>query len=313
MSAPETSANPAQTKRIIVAVNPNASFGKNRAVGPAAVEKLRALGHNVTMLLEPDFQQLLLRAHAEIASKPDAFVVIGGDGMVNLGVNMVAGTTVALGLIPTGTGNDMARALGIPYSDVDAAIAALDEALTRPPRTIDAAYASSDDGEGRWFGCMMSAGFDALVNERANNMNRPKGASRYTLALLLELAKLRRIEYTLTMDGVVTTTGASLVCVGNGQSLGGGMKVTPTALLDDGLLDVLVVQPLSRFTFMRIFPSVFSGNHLRDPRVNVHKVKQVRIESPGVVAYADGDRFAPLPIDIEVRPGALRVLAPAVS
>ena len=81
------------------------------------------------------------------------------------------------------------------------------------------------------------------------------------------------------------------------------MKVTPTAKVDDGLLDVLVVQPLSRIAFMRIFPKVFKGDHIKDPRVEVHKVKKVRIEAEGVVGYADGDRFAPLPIDIEVRPG----------
>jgi diacylglycerol kinase (ATP) len=300
-------------KRIVVAVNPNASFGKTRAVGPAAVQTLRAMGHDVTMMIEPDFEQLLVTARKAVTSKPDAFVVIGGDGMVNLGVNMVAGTNVPLGIIPSGTGNDMARVLGIPHDNVEKAIEAFAEALNRPPRTIDAAYASSDDGEGRWFGCMMSAGFDALANERANNMHHPKGKSRYTIAMTLELINLKRINYTLTMDGVVTETGATLVCVGNGESLGGGMKVTPTAKVDDGLLDVLIVQPLSRTAFLRIFPKVFTGDHVKDPRVEVRKVKHIRIEADGVVGYADGDRFAPLPIDIEVRPGALTVLAPPVA
>jgi diacylglycerol kinase (ATP) len=300
-------------KRIIVAVNPNASFGKTRAVGPAAVQTLRAMGHDVTMMIEPDFEELLVTARKAVKSKPDAFVVIGGDGMVNLGVNMVAGTNVPLGIIPSGTGNDMARVLGIPHDNVEKAIEAFAEALQHPPRTIDAAYATSDDGEGRWFGCMMSAGFDALANERANNMHHPKGKSRYTIAMVMELINLKRINYKLTMDGVVTETGATLVCVGNGESLGGGMKVTPTAKVDDGLLDVLVVEPLSRTAFMRIFPRVFTGEHITDSRVHVHKVKHIRIEADRVVGYADGDRFAPLPIDIEVRPGALKVLAPPVA
>ena len=302
-----------KAKRIVVAVNPNASFGKTRAVGPAAVQTLRAMGHDVTMMIEPDFEELLVTARTQVKSKPDAFVVIGGDGMVNLGVNMVAGTNVPLGIIPSGTGNDMARVLGLPHDNVEKAIEAFVEALNHPPRTIDAAYASSDDGEGRWFGCMMSAGFDALANERANNMHHPKGKSRYTIAMALELINLKRIDYTLTMDGVVTTTGATLVCVGNGESLGGGMKVTPDAKVDDGLLDVLVVQPLSRTAFLRIFPKVFTGEHVKDRRVEVHQVKKIRIEAAGVVGYADGDRFAPLPIDIEVRPGALKVLAPPVG
>jgi diacylglycerol kinase (ATP) len=101
-----------------------------------------------------------------------------------------------------------------------------------------------------------------------------------------------------------------LVSVGNSISLGGGMKVTPHALLDDGLLDVLVVQPLSRAAFVRIFPRVFTGAHVTDPRVSITRAKRIRLESDVAVAYADGERISALPIDIEVKPGALRVLAP---
>ncbi|MCU1533902.1 MAG: YegS/Rv2252/BmrU family lipid kinase [Glaciihabitans sp.] len=310
-----TSAMPSKKpKRIIVAVNPSASFGATRATGPALVSTLRGLGHDVTMLIEPDYEQLIATAKAAVASKPDAFVVVGGDGMVNLGTNLVAGTKVPLGIVPSGTGNDMARALNIPVGNLEQAVAALDEALTRAPRVIDAGLATDAEGNQRWFGCMVSAGFDAVVNERANRMHHPKGKSRYTIALLLELVSLRPIPYTITMDGERLVTRGMLVSVGNGQSLGGGMRVTPDAIVDDGLLDVLVVRPLSRIQFMRIFPKVYQGTHVLDPRVSVTKVRKVRLESgDDVVAYTDGERFAQLPIDIEVRPGALRVLCPAVT
>jgi len=112
------------------------------------------------------------------------------------------------------------------------------------------------------------------------------------------------------LDGEELVTRAMLVSVGNNVSLGGGMKVTPHALVDDGLFDVLVVQPLSRLSFIRIFPRVFKGAHVSDPRVTIHKVTRVRIESDVAVAYADGERIGPLPIDIEVVPNALRILAP---
>ncbi|MEO8094541.1 MAG: diacylglycerol kinase family protein [Pseudolysinimonas sp.] len=299
-------------KRIIVAVNPNASFGATRKVGPAAVATLRAMGHDVTMLIEPDFEQLLVTARKLVKSKPDAFVVVGGDGMVNLGANMVARTNVPLGIIPSGTGNDMARVLGIPHDNTEAAIEAFAAAVQLPPRTIDVGLARSDDGEERYFACMMSAGFDALANERANNMHHPKGKSRYTIAMVIELIKLKRIHYKLTMDGKKLETAATLVCVGNGESLGGGMKVTPSAKVDDGLLDVLLVKPLGRIAFLRIFPRVFTGDHVKDSRVEIFKVKHVRIEADGVVGYADGDRFAALPIDLEVVAGGLKVLAPPI-
>ncbi len=300
--------------RLVVAINPTASFGKGRTVGPAVVQTLRALGHDVTSLTEPDFEQLMEAGRKAVASKPDALIVVGGDGMVNLGTNLVVNSKVPLGIVPSGTGNDMARGLGIPFDNTEAAIEALVDALGKPPRVIDAGRITySDETTGadavRWFACMVSAGFDSVVNERANRMRHPKGPSRYTLALVLELVGLKPIAYKLVLDGNEFETNAMLVSVGNNVSLGGGMKATPDALLDDGLLDVLVVQPLSRTAFLRIFPRVFKGTHVTDPRVTIHRAKSIRIESDVAVAYADGERVGRLPITIEVAPGALRVLS----
>lgn len=299
--------------RLVVAINPTASFGKGREVGPAVVQTLRALGHEVTSLQEPDFEQLLDAGRRAVATKPDAFIVVGGDGMVNLGTNLVVNTKVPLGIVPSGTGNDMARGLGIPHDNTEAAIEHLVAGLAQPARHIDAGRITYTDADGdeasRWFACMVSAGFDSVVNERANRMQYPKGASRYTLALVLELVGLKPIPYRLVLDGTPMNTRAMLVTVGNNVSLGGGMKVTPDALVDDGLLDVLVVQPLGRLEFMRIFPRVFKGTHVTDPRVGIHRVKKVRIESDVAIAYADGERIGALPIEIEVSAGALRIVS----
>lgn len=302
-------------KRVVVAINPSASFGASRDVGPAVVQTLRAMGHEVTSLTEPDFEQLLASARAAVKRKPDALVVVGGDGMVNLGTNLVAGTRVPLGIIPSGTGNDMARGLGIPYENTEAAVRALDAALEAGPRVVDAGRIRWVDAETgvageRWFACALSAGFDAIVNERANSMRHPKGPSRYILALLAELTRLRPIHYRLVLDDRVIETPANLVAIGNSVSLGGGMKITPDALLDDGLLDVLIVKPLSRFNFLRIFPTVFKGTHVSHPNVRIERARRIRIEAAGIVAYGDGERIAALPIDVEIVPGALRVLSP---
>jgi diacylglycerol kinase (ATP) len=301
-------------KRVVVAINPTASFGASRDVGPAVVQTLRAMGHEVTSLTEPDFESLLEVAHAALRSKPDALVVVGGDGMVNLGVNLLAGTRVPLGIVPSGTGNDMARGLGIPHDDTEAAIRMLGERLQAPPRVVDAVRIRWTDADGtpgeRRFACALSAGFDAIVNERANLMRRPKGPSRYILALLAELAGLRPLRYRVTLDDEQLELDALLVSVGNNVSLGGGMKITPEALLDDGLLDVMLVKPLSRLAFLRIFPRVFRGEHTSDPRVVMRRAKRIRIEVDApLVAYADGERIGPLPVELEVEPGALRVLA----
>ena len=229
--------------------------------------------------------------------------------MVHLGVNLVAETGIPLGIVPSGTGNDISRGLGIPISDTEGALSSLFTALANGPRTIDAGLITKNDGSTVWFAGILSAGFDAIVNERANVMGWPKGPQRYNLALLRELAMLKPVHYRLTVDGVETTTDAVLVAVANNVSFGGGMKVTPDAELDDGLLDVCVVQPLSRTAFLRIFPRVFKGTHVTDARVSIQRGKSIRVDADRIVAYADGERVGSLPVTVDVRPGALIVLA----
>lgn len=295
-------------RRVVVAANPAASFGRGSEVGLAVVTRLRGLGHHVTSVIEPDFAHLLEATRAALHDEPDALVVVGGDGMVNLGARALAGARIPLGIVSSGTGNDMARGLGIPVGDTEAAITALGAALQGPARVFDAGAISFAGGTARIAG-ILSAGFDALVNERANRMRWPRGRSRYTVALLVELSQLRPIEYRLTLDGVEHVERALLIAVANNLSFGGGMEVAPDASLEDGLFDVVLVRPLGRLAFLCIYPRVFAGTHVTDRVVVVHRARSVRIEAEGVVAYADGERIAPLPVGIEMREGSLLVLA----
>ena len=295
-------------RRLLVAVNPSASFGRNRAVGPTVADRLISEGYEVSMLREANFELLRRETRSAFEQGTDGLVVVGGDGMVSLGLNLVARTGVPLGIVAAGTGNDLARGLGLPHDDPAAATDALVEALRRPPQSIDAAIVQH--GELRtWYACVLSAGFDAIVNERANRMTRPRGPSRYTLALLRELATFRPLRYVLTIDGVRREQRAMLVSVANNPSLGGGMRIVPHADLSDGLLDVFIVHPLSRLGLLAVFPRVFAGEHVDHPAVEFLRARRVRIEGPDVVAYADGERIGPLPVDIEVAPGALSVFA----
>ena len=287
-------------------MNPSASFGRNRAVGPAAARRLADAGYEVTLLREANFELLRRETQSAFEQGTDGLVVVGGDGMVSLGVNIVARTGVPLGVIAAGTGNDLARALGLPHDDPEAAVEALVEALARPPQVVDLGLARHGELS-TWFACVLSAGFDAVVNERANRMTRPRGPSRYTLALLRELATFRPLRYRLTLDGSPREQSAMLVSVANTPSLGGGMRIVPHADLSDGLLDVFVVHPLSRVGLLSVFPRVFAGEHVNHPAVEFAPARSVRIEGEGIVAYADGERLGSLPVEVEAVPGALAV------
>jgi diacylglycerol kinase (ATP) len=244
-----------------------------------------------------------------VAAGVDAVVVSGGDGMVNLAVNAVAGTGTPLGIVAAGTGNDIARELGLPLGAEDAAAAVVRALHDGSRRTVDAARCRLEGGGVRWFAGVLCAGFDAVVNERANAWTWPRGQARYTLAVARELPVFHERSYVLDLDGQIVSARAMLVAVANAPAYGGGMRISPRASMDDGLLDVVVAGPISRLELLRIFPKVFSGRHLDHPRVTLYRAAGVRVDAPDIVGYADGERFGPLPLTCVTVPGALTVLA----
>ncbi|WP_437770856.1 diacylglycerol/lipid kinase family protein [Arthrobacter sp. KNU40] len=300
--------NGSARRRIVLAVNPTAAFGRHAPAGDGAARCLRAAGLDVVMLRRDSMDALREAVGEALREGAEALVVVGGDGMVHLGVNSLSGTGVPLGIVPVGTGNDVARMLGLPLQDVEGSCARVISALADGGRVLDAGRITTG-GRTIWFAGAVSAGFDAAVNERANSWRWPRGALRYTLAMLRELGSFRAINYTVTADGVASHDGAMLISVANAQSIGGGMRIVPDAPPDDGLLDLFIVRPLSRLALLAVFPKVFSGRHTSHPAVEIRRVRSVRLAAEDVVAYADGERIGLLPLDIEVVPGALRVLA----
>lgn len=293
---------------IAVAINPSASQGKGRHVGTHLVEALRATGRTVDELRADDYEHLERLAKDAVADGVDALIAVGGDGTAQLGTNACAGTDTPLGVMPSGTGNDTAQGmLDMPIGDMDACIARIIAALDKPAWRVDAGIMSWD-GKQRWFCSTVSAGFDALVNERANHLAFPKGPSRYTVSMILELLRLKPIRYRVTIDGVTTDEEAILTTIANNRQYGGGMLICPDAKPDDGLLDMMMVRPVSRRDFIGIYPKVFSGTHVSDPRVVIRQGKKFRLESPNLVGYSDGERIGPLPMDVEIKPLALPVL-----
>lgn len=289
------------TRDIALLTNPGAGGGTGARRAAEAIPVLRAAGFGVRNLRGPTAQDVTALGQAALADGAEAIVVCGGDGMVHLGVQLVAGTDTPLGIIPAGTGNDVARYLGLPQRDGRAAA----EAIARwHPRTIDLAHS-----DGRWFATVLAAGFDARVNERANTMAWPKGQMRYNLATLAELRTFTPLAYTLELDGRTHEVEAMLVAVGNGPSYGGGLRIAEGARLDDGLLDVVIIKTMSKLDLLRTFPKLFHGTHVTHHKYEHHGVGSVTVAGPDLVAYADGERFAALPLTVEAVPGALRVLS----
>lgn len=248
-----------------------------------------------------DGEDAVALARRAVADGVDALVVAGGDGTFHQGLQAVAGTDVPIGLVPAGTGNDVARYFSLPMKDPEAAAD-----LVVAGRTTSADAARSGD---RWYMTVLAAGFDAVVNERANQMTWPRGQMRYNIATVAELRTFRPLPYVLELDGVTHRFDAMLVAVGNGPSFGGGLRICEGADLHDGLLDVVVIKPLSRLELVKTYPKLFSGTHTSHPQYERHRARRVTVAAPGVVGYADGERLGTLPLTVECVPDAVKVFS----
>lgn len=294
--------------RLVLLANPTAGSGAGERALPGVIAGLETLGHTLQLVGLQGLPSLRIELETALAGNPDGLIAIGGDGLVHLAVNALAGTSVPLGIIPVGTGNDIARSIGIPLGSVQAALAVLAESLAGEPRRIDLGRIRSAGRPDVWFAAACSAGLDALVNARANRWSWPRGRARYVLALLRELPTFRPLQYRLGVDGEQSHPRAVLVCVANMRSIGGGMLITPDARPDDGRLELLVIDPLHRLRLLMLFPLLFSGSHVRLRAVSIRQVSSVELEVQEVELYADGEPVGGSPVSIDVVPGTLRVL-----
>jgi diacylglycerol kinase (ATP) len=293
---------------VAVLANPIAGRGRQRDLLPSVLDRLARAGRPVRVLEAGTAAEAEGECRAAVADGAAALVAVGGDGTVHRALQAVAGTGVPFAPVPVGTGNDFAADVGYPADPLAAAdvvAGALREGRSRP---LDLARTTGGDGATRWYGTVLAAGFDAIVNERANRMRYPRGPRRYDLAILVELARLRPRRYTLRLDGVPLECEAVIVAVGNCARYGGGMRVCPDADPTDGLLDVAIGGRFDRRTLVRVKPRIYQGTHVGHPLVDVRRARTVEVATEGITTYADGERALDLPLTVTAVPGALRLL-----
>ncbi|WP_336026465.1 diacylglycerol kinase family protein [Geodermatophilus sp. FMUSA9-8] len=291
---------------VAVLVSAAAGRGRARTAAAAVLDALRAGGLTPQVLAAPTRADAERAAARAVAAGTGAVVAVGGDGAAHAGLQAVAGTGTPLAVVPAGTGNDLALALGVPPEPVAAATAAAADLREGALRPVDAGRTA-----GRWWATVLCCGFDSAVTDRANRLRWPRGPRRYDVAILAELARLRPREVVLTLDGEARTLPVTLVAVGNTPWYGGGMRVCPAADPADGLLDVTVVGPVTRRELVRTRPRLTEGTHVAHPAVTVHRAARVELAGAELTTYADGEPVAALPVVAEAVPGALRVVGSA--
>lgn len=286
---------------LILAINPVSGRGHARKKALIAKNYFDDLGIRVTQVeghsLE-DFRDKLIEKldHETITG----VVAFGGDGFIHEILQHIVPREIALGVIPCGTGNDFARSIGVFRLSLTEQIKLIAQSDIR---SIDLGRV----GE-RWFAAILSSGFDALVNERANLMQWPKGRMRYNIAMIEKIIQLRAHSYRIRLDRDHIDVEATLVTVANGPSYGGGMNVCPDAELTDGLFDVMVLGKVSRTELLKVFPKVYSGRHVGHPAVTFYRCREIEIIGSGS-SFADGEPISILPLSAECVGSALKVWA----
>jgi diacylglycerol kinase (ATP) len=275
----------------LVAINPSSGHGKGSTFGKRVTDYLSSKEVSYRVFSAQSASQLRNEIESSLDSQRyQGIISVGGDGLAHLILQLAVPRSIPFAIIPAGTGNDIVRTLGWSLTDIDGY---LDQVISTKAQPIDLGNVDSE-----WFAAILSTGFDSVVNERANLLKWPKGPQRYNAAIALELPKFQPIQYEITMDSSTLTTEAMLIAVGNGRSYGGGMLVCPQAQLNDGLFDVMILEPVTKVEFLKVFPKVFSGSHISHPAVKTFRTQKVSIVADAV-AYADGERIGQAPVSAE--------------
>jgi YegS/Rv2252/BmrU family lipid kinase len=288
--------------RFALLVNPSAGGGRTRELLPHVERAFSARGLSYRVVLTESLEHARESALAAVEGG-ETPVVMSGDGLIGQIGGALAGSGSAMGVVPGGRGNDLARVLGIPTEPEDA-VATLE---TGTERTIDVGEAN-----GQRYLCVASCGFDSDANRIANEARLIKGRLVYAYAALRAMAAWKPARFEISLDGERREFHGYSVAAANSQAFGGGMYVAPDARLDDGELDVVYITQVGRLHYLRNLPKVFDGSHVENDEVVVLRGRELEIAADRPFAvYADGEHITDLPATVRVLPGALRVIVPA--
>ena len=289
--------------KIVILLNPTAGRGKARKLLKRALEVFRERQVHFEVRESQSAEHLTELAGAAIGEKPDLIVSAGGDGTHHYVLNGLYRSGIPLGLLPLGTGNDFAVGLGMPIEGHAAAASLLGGHV----REIDLAQAGA-----AVYGCIAGVGFDSTVTRYANeHVQWLNGSLAYPWSILCCIREYRPQQLEILADDSSYSGEVLFAVVGNNASYGGGIKLTPRAKLDDGLLDICVVPYLGRLELLRWVPRAYRGEHLNHPRIKYFQARKITLRSAGQMElFGDGEFLQQLPASVEVLPRALRVIAP---
>ncbi len=292
---------------ILVLLNPNAGGGRALRFEPEIRARIRTDHPGVRFVVTESIQA----AHALIGdTEPNArIVLVGGDGTINRVLPALLGSARELAVVPLGSGNDIARALGLYKLTWQQA---LTHAIKAPATFVDVGQVEFNDRIVPFLACCTS-GFDSAVALRALNGPRwLRGLSRYLLGTLRELAAFRTWNLTVHSDGKPLRAGVALFASAlNTPTFGSGIPITPHASIKDGLLNLIVAGRFTRLSTLIMLPKLLMGRHLPDSRIHTSTFEELQIDAhPAVPLAVDGEYIGETTtLRVRVTPAGLPVVA----
>jgi len=289
-------------RRILFIINPAAGQGAAKKLIPLIQNTCNNRGVGFEIRISSRAMQITDMVKAEILKETFTDVVaVGGDGTVVETINGIVGLNINFGLIPAGSGNDLARSLEIPKEFEEA----LEIIFEGQLETIDLGLANNNV-----FVNSAGIGIDGvIIYDTARIKSYVSGSVAYLLGTLKSIVTYKPFEAKLTIDGVELKTDAFLIAIGNGKYFGGGMKITPGAELSSGEFEVCLLRKLSKQRFLRLFPSVYKGIHTNVPEVEMFNCKELIVEVNGQELHvsADGNLVSTTPAKIELSKDKLKI------
>lgn len=292
-------------------LNPAAGRGRAQRGKATVAEYITSRGRRLEFSESQNSEDVRERAAKAARAGYPYVVAMGGDGTFHHLVEGIQGTGAVAGLFPAGTGNDIARALEIPADPIRAA----DAFLHSSPQTIDLIRARFDDGRTALTVCVAGTGLDAEAANLANTrFRRWPGVTRYLAGALWTYCQGATFKVSAEIDGKEWNGRALLAAVANAAEYGAGVRIAPAAKIDDGLLDVVLVRDLRWTRLLEAIPIVLTSGDLRFQEVERFRCRRVKLEADrNVKVHGDGEALGELPVEFDVLPGAIRVMAPKLA
>lgn len=288
-----------------IIANPSAGRGRGNRFLEGLKECLerRRVRHEILLTRRPGHATELARGLVESGAR--RLCVMGGDGTISEAVNGIVPAGAELGIISVGRGNDVARSLGIPYNNIDAAV---DVVLSGVPRPVDVGWERD-----RHFLSVLGFGFPALVARESNRMRRFRGSATFFVAVYKVLYRMEAFPIRLALDERTLELECTSVMIQNTPYTGGGLLMSPQSQVDDGYFDIVVVGPIGKLDLMLNFPRIYRGGHLQHSSFSLYRSRSVNIECPlPLEKMFDGELDGVAPVEARVLDRAIRIIVPRV-